>query len=918
MNKSAVPKVTAFRVAFVYACVGSAYILTSDQLLIAVSGNYEHYQALQTAKGWAFIGLTSLALWYTLHSAWASMDTSLAVAVSAKDHLRLALTAASGAVWSASRDTNGTIWISATGGLARAMGLKDDEAVSSSAIAELLVASERDEFDNKLALLLSGIEATPKIVWQMRDKDGGTRWIKIVADSRSQSTNSDREVLGVAFDITDLQTSAANLAEVIASGELATWRLDLRTGENEINDRWAALIGYSREELGPINLDKWYALTHPDDTAHLAGRHAAQFAKGNYFFKEEIRMRHKEGHWVWVQSRGRAVEFLDDGTAAVMAGVHVDISQRRALQEELQTERDFLLQLTETSVSGILALSAKGEVLFANKEAEAILGISSSEMVGRQHDDPSWHVSGIDGKVLAGSDYPFIKVMRDGKIVRDYRMLIKLKDGKERTISVNAAPTPSREGGSQVVCVITDITDQLADQDRLARTAGEAQYAALHDHMTGLPNREQFEDFLEIAIAKSAASLTKLMQVFIDVDNFKQINDRFGHQLGDDLICQIADRLGKARTGTQFLARVAGDEFTFIHPFDEQDPNPSVLASLAAVFDQPFELAGTSVYISASMGISIFPLDAATATEIWLNSDLAMYKAKSSGRNLSVQFSSDLRDQIAREAHISQRLQNALRERAFVMVLQPKVSLSDPHEIVGAEALLRCTDPELKGVGPAVFLPIAERSGLMRSIDLMVIDLVCKVVSEFDAVGVTMPISVNLSPDSLRQLDFGAMALAILSKANMSGKQVSFELTEGTMIDGESVARESIELLLDAGFQFSVDDFGTGYSSLSYLHQLKLAEIKIDRSFVSRIGQVSDSSDAIVRAILAMSHALGLCTVAEGVETHEQVDWLHNHGCQVGQGYLFGEAVVPSVLIQFFLQRRENVRSIEFPLLAAR
>jgi EAL domain-containing protein (putative c-di-GMP-specific phosphodiesterase class I) len=226
--------------------------------------------------------------------------------------------------------------------------------------------------------------------------------------------------------------------------------------------------------------------------------------------------------------------------------------------------------------------------------------------------------------------------------------------------------------------------------------------------------------------------------------------------------------------------------------------------------------------------------------------------------------------------------------------------------IVGAEALLRCTYPELAEIGPADFLPIAERSGLMRSIDLMVIGLVCEIVADLEASNLILPISVNLSPDSLRQAGFGQMALNILGRFNLTGAHILFELTEGTMIDQESVAHENISILLAAGYQFSVDDFGTGYSSFSYLQQLKLSEIKIDRSFVHSLGSQSDSSDAVVHAILAMANALGLRSVAEGIETIEQVEWLREHGCQDGQGHYFSKAIAPANLIRSLQQDRET------------
>jgi diguanylate cyclase (GGDEF)-like protein len=381
------------------------------------------------------------------------------------------------------------------------------------------------------------------------------------------------------------------------------------------------------------------------------------------------------------------------------------------------------------------------------------------------------------------------------------------------------------------------------------------------------------------------------MHVFLDIDNFKQVNDRFGHHIGDLLIQKVSERLEQVRKGRQVLARVAGDEFAFLHPHDGQEDTDAVLQSLSKAFDRPFDLQGRVVYVTVSIGVSAYPQDATALQDLWVNSDLAMYEAKTRGRNRLVLYATILRERKIEEARIAQVLQTAIKARAFSIVLQPQVRLDGSGHLDGAEALLRCTDPELKDLGPGAYLPVAEHAGLMRGLDLIVADLVGEAVSRLRAEGFALRVSMNLSPDSLQQMSFGQDLFSHLEVANLGPTDVRFELTEGALVDLSSHARETLDLMHNRGFELSADDFGTGYSSLSYLHRLRLTEIKIDRSFVQRLGSSEEPSDEIVRAILAMGQALSLCVVAEGIETEAQVDWLSEHGCTLGQGYYFGRGL---------------------------
>ena len=891
-----VQHVTAFRIAAAYALVGVLYILTSDRLLALVAGDLPQYQSYQTMKGWGFIALTSLGLWLMLRFAFRRLEHTLRAVTRAEDRLRGALDAAGGCAWETRMTAAGEVAFRASGSLARALGFVGEGPLHQADLQgrvhpEDLAACDA-HFTAQRAVMLGQIDSVPPLLLRLRAEDGQYRWIKIVADVDGHRRDPEGSLFGFALDVTDLQQAHHSLADVIAGGEVGTWRHDTRTDRLTVNDRWAAMLGRRLQDLPqPLTIDDWRALVHPEDLAQMTRSQARKFLSRDYFCTEEFRMRHADGHWVWILSRGRAVEVSPTGEAEVLSGVHVDISRRKELEAELIAKSDFLQRLTETSVSGILAFDPSGAIVFANREAEQILDAAGAGLVGRDHSALGW-LFGSPGR-----GFPFERVARGGETLHDLRLTLSRADGTERVISVNAAPMAARGGPVQVVCSVSDITQRLQDERRLAEAAEEASHAATHDALTGLPNRESFRAQVAPAQARARGAGELLQQVFLSIDQFQQIKDRFGPQLGDRVICKVAERLEALREPDQLLARVGAEEFTFLRRCRIAEEPEGATRMLSAVFAEPFDIDGQPLYLSASMGLSQFPMDAQSPEEMWLNADLAMYEAKALGGNRSVPFTPKLRDRLAREATIGQSLQRAIRDGAFALYLQPKVNLLEGDSLSGAEALVRCTDPALAGIGPDLFMPIAEKTGLVRDIDLLMIDLVGAFLAELRGRGQRLCVSVNLSPESLRRARFGQAVLAHLAAAALGPEDVLFEITEGAVVDLNSEARDSIEALLAAGFELSADDFGTGYSSLSYLQKLQLKELKIDRSFVSRIALDDGASDAIVRATLAMAAALGLRTVAEGIDTPEQVAWLRQHGCDVGQGYFFGKPMPASAFL---------------------
>ncbi len=902
-----------------YALAGLTYIAWSDQALEALtSQNHELYRTLQTWKGWGYIIVTALLLWIVLRFAFKEIHRKMQAAQHAERRLRLALDAAGGVVWTAFLH-EGSSKVTVTGTIADELGLNHRSCMSLSEIRDRIHPDDRDSFDKLHSDdgLTDGL--TSQVVCRLLSASGAYRWLKIVPETSATgpSRAAARTTIGVALDVSDQIETTERLQEAIRGGELGVWRLNLKTNGVEVNAEWARMLGYDLAELLPLDLHTFHALLHPDDCAALKETHDRTVAESRDEFTNELRMKHKDGHWVWILSRGKATHFSASMEPVVLAGVHIDISARKSLEKELTSERDFLVKLTETSISGILGLDAEGRICFANAEAERILGASLTDLQRTLAGAEEWDAQFLNGHSVPTGDMPFNKVMRLGKPISRMRLTIRRADGSRCAISLNGAPVKAEGIPIRVVFSLTDISEELRGQRDLERAAEIALHEALHDPLTGLSNREYFSRQL-LSMTNERRELTSsLMLVFLDVDNFKLANDIRGHLAGDALLVEIANRLSAALPPDAVLSRIGGDEFTILMQLPRGVSPKDALTPLIQAFSTPFMLAGDQVWLTCSMGVSLNPQDAELPEDMMRNADIAMYQAKGRGRSQIQVFSSELRHQIHREAEVSQALRQALDDNSFYLVFQPRFLLSPRNDLVGAEVLLRSRNPILSSIGPKEFIPIAERNGLIRLIDLHVVRLFGEAVKQFRASlpALSLKFSMNISAGSLKCDGFGKALLDELGETGLTPEIVLIEVTETAMMGDSSSTRQNIALVRKAGYEFSIDDFGTGHSSLSRLQELPLEEIKIDRSFVARLGKSENPSNTVVRAILALARELGLRTVGEGVETRYQATWLANHGCDMVQGYHFFRPTEAEAFIRL-LRRRDRTRGSEKKVVA--
>ena len=438
---------------------------------------------------------------------------------------------------------------------------------------------------------------------------------------------------------------------------------------------------------------------------------------------------------------------------------------------------------------------------------------------------------------------------------------------------------------SHYVGVFSDISDIKRSQERL-------DFLAHHDTLTNLPNRLLFNLNLKHSIELAQRKNRQLAVVFIDLDHFKNVNDSLGHDLGDELLKLVAGELSTHVRKSDTLARIGGDEFILL--LDEIEA-PRYAGEIAEKFlhllNRSFMVSGHEISISASIGVSFFPMDGQDVTTLVKNADTAMYHAKTSGRN-SYHFYAHEMSEYARERVQMEALLRRSIERGELSVLyQPQVSLVSGR-LTGAEALVRWNSPELGFVSPVRFIPIAEDIGFISVLGEWVLRTACLQVKEWEQTGLKLPsISVNLS---VRQLEHGNIVdivSCVLQETGLPSQQLELEVTESAIMKNER-ALDFLEELRALGVELAIDDFGTGYSSLSYLSRLPIQKLKIDRSFVTNVTD-DPSREAIVRTIIALAQALGLRTIAEGIETETEAQFLIKEGCQLAQGYLYGRPLSP-------------------------
>ena len=578
-----------------------------------------------------------------------------------------------------------------------------------------------------------------------------------------------------------------------------------------------------------------------------------------------------------------------DNQIAGVLGTIEDVTARKAAQKSLRLQSSAV----HSSVNAIVitASTPEGNIVdYVNPAFTRVTGYAAEDIIGQ------------DCRMLQRDDHaqPALETlraaMREGSeatvVLRNYR-----KDGALFWNELRIAPV-REEGGAVThwVGVINDISATL-------RYQAELEHQANHDALTLLPNRTLFNDRLDQAIAFAARYAHAVWVVFIDLDNFKLVNDTLGHAMGDRLLQTVAARLPKRLRQSDTVARLGGDEFMLLL-VDQQPPGltEAVVAALLASVSAPVRLDDHELTLTCSIGVSVYPKDGATGPELLKHADMAMYQAKEAGRNQQKFYTADMDARLSERTLIEKHLRQAVLRNELTLVYQPRVHLATDC-ITGVEALVRWHHPELGMVPPARFIGIAEETGMIDEIGTWVMQEAIGQSVAWKAAGLApMHMAVNVSARQFRQSGFAAAVASMLKAAGMDPHLLELEITESMMMDNVDEAVHMLALLKETGIKLSIDDFGTGYSSLSYLRHFPLDFLKIDQSFVRDM--LSDpNGEAIVRSIIALGHSLNFQIIAEGVETDAQRAYLRATGCDQMQGYLYSKPL-PAAALEALLQAR--------------
>ncbi|MEQ1549651.1 EAL domain-containing protein [Sphingorhabdus sp.] len=540
--------------------------------------------------------------------------------------------------------------------------------------------------------------------------------------------------------------------------------------------------------------------------------------------------------------------------------------------------KSMLEQIIDTTPVMIIATDRNGKILFINSYQSAMLGQDTEQLVGHSIND-------IFEAHLAEREQRRNALIIDGaQSIPNYEEVF-VSDGVQLTFHCNKSPLLNKDG--QVIGVLTSAVDITARKFAEEHRA----HLALHDLLTGLPNRALLAEHMRQTIEECSATGNKAALLLVDLDRFKVINDTRGHQAGDTLLRQVAERINSALDANELAARIGGDEFAIIlRNVESVEDVSSKCHHLLSQIGKHYAIGDSDQRIGASIGVAMIPDDSNSPDELLRLADLAMYEAKSSGRNCHCFFSPEL-NQIAQfNAGVEADLRRAIENDELFLEYQPIVE-AQSSAYAGLEALLRWQHPTRGRLMPSEFMRVANDSGLIDRIGQWVIDAVCRQISEFDSEGIALPhIAINVSP---RQFQAGRLCEEILGKIaqyNIEPGQLVVEITEELLLDQSSQLMDQLRSLRQNGIELSIDDFGTGYSSLQYLRDLPANRLKIDQTFVSRI-EHSATDRAIISTIAHLAHALNMRVVAEGVETEAQRMLLRASGCDELQGYLFGRSL---------------------------
>ncbi|AOW15596.1 diguanylate cyclase [Hydrogenophaga crassostreae] len=735
-------------------------------------------------------------------------------------------------------------------------------------------AQTGEAFDEELQVLVPGT---------------GTKWVRTVGNAVRNGEGQILRIQGAVQDITvqkqaqqETMRLAMRLTTTLASIKEAFVTLDRQCCFTYLNQESERLLQKTTAEL--LGQEIWQ-----DFNTVLAQRLRVQLG---HALKTNRQVELEDffpliGKWLEV----RAYPFTEG-----LAVYFRDVTERRRSQEH-----QMLLETSVARLNDIVAIAEAGSgpddeprMVFVNDAFEKKTGYNREEVLGKSP------------RMLLELDPAKLKLLEMAKGLQQTRqarteLKVFRKTGTPFWVELEVVSVQaSADEVTHWVAVGRDITHRKGAEEMI-------RHLAFYDPLTDLPNRQLLLDRLQKALSQSARTGQHGALMFIDLDNFKILNDTLGHHVGDQLLQQVAQRLKKSVRKTDTVARLGGDEFVVMVDDLSTDPDAAASKSRAlsekvlTMLREPFRIAGHQHFATPSIGVTTFSGNQSDVSELLKQADLAMYQAKALGRNTLCYFAPDMLATVTANAAVGIALREGLREKQFVVHYQPQVNLQGL--VTGVEALVRWNHPEKGLVMPAAFIPVAEDTGLILPLGMWVLETACEQLVAWadSAETANLSIAVNVSAYQFRHPNFVDMVMSAIKRTGIRPQGLKLELTESLLADRMEITIQKMGMLKDLGVTLALDDFGVGYSSLSCLKRLPLDQLKIDKDFVADV--LTDPNDAAIsRAIIALAQSLNLQVVAEGVETQEQRDFLANQGCDQFQGYLFAPAL-PLEALELLLRK---------------
>jgi diguanylate cyclase (GGDEF)-like protein/PAS domain S-box-containing protein len=722
-----------------------------------------------------------------------------------------------------------------------------------------------------------------KLALEIYDRKNAEIRLQEVNDNLERKVSERTQALSTLNDA--LRQSQERLSLAIDASGIGLWDWHL-AGDDIYHSNFEQLLGYSGKELTGF-MGHLKPLVHPDDYLMVKKAIVMHLRKRTPLYNVRYRMRHRRGHWVWVEDNGRVIAWNEEGRATRMIGTRRDISREREQEEKMRLSASVFHQAAEA----IFILDHEFRFVSVNPGFTQITGYTDAEVVGLRLTEFRTHYPDVIAQYLQITKALTEHGEWQGELT-EYR-----KNGEAFPEWVHVSSVRDESGNAtHYIGLFNDMTARREAEERL-------RYLSNYDKLTGFANRNLFRDRLHAAISHARDQNKQVALLYIDLDRFRNINDTLGHEVGDELLKKAGRRISSVEADVDTISRIGGDEFTIIvDHYEDRAALEHFCERIIAELRRPFRIGEHELLLGASIGISVFPENGRELQVLLNHADIAMHQAKRMGGNTTKFYTSDLRVASVEQLNLETSLRKAIFRDEFVVYYQPKVDLSN-NRIVGVEALVRWMHPTLGLLHPSDFIPLAEETGLISAIGELVLDKACRQAQQWKESGLGLiHTSVNVHAHQLRKGNLAQVVKRVLDNTGLDPHLLELELTESALMDDSDNVLVTLQELRSRGIEISLDDFGTGYSSLSYLKKFPIDTLKIDQAFIRDIGNSPDD-EAITRAIIAMAHSMGMKVIAEGVETETHLEFLRREHCDMIQGYLISRPV-PDAELSTLLQRQ--------------